>query len=283
MQDDYAFSQVWPLINTIDWDGPAFSVEKSYCLALFSELSYYHITKMETNETRRIKVVPCGAYQTILREGLVVDITTMLRPLDVPEPIIIEGRYTVIFVIPLRNIVIVAIRGTARAYDWLYNLNALPSKRHGLVFHRGFLKEALNQLPDLVTAIESERDDHALAESDPQRQRQRTARRGVAGSDEMLRHPAGEHRTGGNAEHVYFTGYSLGGAVASVCYAVLNRACWLSDGTDNQLPDLVTAIESLGGNAEHVYFTGYSLGGAVASVCYAVLTVPAGYQTVLTT
>ena len=194
MQDDYAFSQVWPLINTIDWDGPAFSVEKSYCLALFSELSYYHITKMETNETRRIKVVPCGAYQTILREGLVVDITTMLRPLDVPEPIIIEGRYTVIFVIPLRNIVIVAIRGTARAYDWLYNLNALPSKRHGLVFHRGFLKEALNQLPDLVTAI-----------------------------------------------------------------------------------------ESLGGNAEHVYFTGYSLGGAVASVCYAVLTVPAGYQTVLTT
>ncbi len=31
---------------------------------------------------------------------------------------------------------------------------------------------------------------------DPQRQRQRTARRGAAGANEKLRRPAGEHRTG---------------------------------------------------------------------------------------
>ena len=43
---------------------------------VLSELAYYHISGMETNESRRVKVVPCGAYQTIIREGLVADLTS---------------------------------------------------------------------------------------------------------------------------------------------------------------------------------------------------------------
>lgn len=182
MHKDYAFAEVWNLVRNVDWDDGAFSTEKAYCLALFSELAYYHISSMETNASGRVKLVPCSAFQRIISERHTFNVAALLSNYDIREPIVIPGKYVVTFAFSIDDIVFVAVRGTERAYDWRFNLNTLPKRRNGLVFHRGFLNEALNQLPELSDALVSLRP---------------------------------------NATRIYFTGHSLGGAVAAIFFSFL--------------------------------------------------------------
>jgi hypothetical protein len=187
MHDDYAFSQAWRLIKGKDWRASEFDLEKAYCLALFAELAYYQITNLETERDGRIKLVPCRAYREIILEKHQNQLGALLSNFDIPEPVVIEGDYVVIHVTRVRNLIFVAVRGTAAAYDWLYNLNAAPKAviidGGRFLFHRGFLTEVNNHLGALVSAMQAD----ASGESP-----------------------------------LYFTGHSLGGAVAGLFNALWN-------------------------------------------------------------
>ena len=139
--------QMWPLINNLDWADDSFSREKAYVCAVFSECAYWCIPRWELDRDGRVKLVPCDAYQELVRsaEATGAIIGEALRKQDFPQPIIIARRYAVAVILPIRPVIIVAIRGTKYLYDWLINLNVAKVTANLVTRRAAFIADSLER------------------------------------------------------------------------------------------------------------------------------------------
>ena len=62
---------------------------------------------------------------------------------DLSQDVSVVRTRSFVAVIPARDLLLIGVRGTQFAYDWLINLNAAKAiDANGERFHRGFLPEA---------------------------------------------------------------------------------------------------------------------------------------------
>jgi hypothetical protein len=185
-------------MHEIDWARVEFDIEKAYCMALLSELAYLNITDEEYDHPYRAELVPCEYHAAAVRHGYRIDFAgeAGLRRAEGLQLIdIIVTKYFVALVLKCyERLIVLSVRGTQFAYDWKLNLDARKDTSQEfifhtsqeLIFHRGFLTEALKLLYHI------ERAPYAA----------------------MF-----EGRT-----PVYFTGHSLGGAVAAICFGICKHS-----------------------------------------------------------
>jgi hypothetical protein len=139
---------LWALLNRgASWPGAAgqFDLVKSAACAIVAHLAYCAIGADEMERRNRAKVVPCGVYQRLIGEPDFDFPEIMRTPIDLPNVEVIRTRYFVAILVPVReDRLIVGIRGTQFAYDWLINLNIAKAQdgHSGNSFHVGFLREA---------------------------------------------------------------------------------------------------------------------------------------------
>lgn len=187
---------LWYLLNYgASWPGVAgeFDLVKSGASAIVAHLAYCAIGADEKEQHNRAKVVPCRVYQKLLAAPD-VDLVAILAGRDFANVGVVRTKFFVAIIIPAKEKLLIGVRGTQFAYDWLINVNFAKARdaATGEYFHAGFLREA----QELASALR-----RYLLERFPA----------------MLQSGA-----------VYVAGHSLGGAVA----ALLNRwetivACYL--------------------------------------------------------
>ena len=183
---------LWPLVGACSWTsyGP-FEQPKAAALGIVAQLAYCHVELSELQQPRRANVVPCEIYRRIVAGGQVVNVVEILRMEDFANTGIVSTRRFVALILPVRELLLVGIRGTQYAYDWYYNLRFQKRRDRilgsGVRFHRGFLAEAGSLAGQLKRYI-----------------RTRYAHKDVA------------------PKTLYLSGHSLGGAIAGI----LNATPW---------------------------------------------------------
>jgi hypothetical protein len=163
-----------------EWDSDGFQLTKAYVMAVFSELAYINMVEYDFEKNDRYKIIPSLTQREMITRRWSIDITAA-------TPSMIDG-YSEVFVINrfvylvyrTTRFVVVAVRGTEFfSFDWLINFNI---KKNG-AYHQGFYEEAQNAVGPLEQAVER----------------------------------AAEERIGPTEiRSVYFTGHSMGGAVAAI-------------------------------------------------------------------
>jgi hypothetical protein len=143
------------MIANQDWKDTAFTIEKAFVCCNLSSLAYENIPEWELRNNSRIKIIPCGAYQEIIRNGVVPDNNALFLSNESGQYFVVNRRYACVTVLVTRNVVFVAIRGTQAAYDWCINFNARKVKIgwHREIYHRGFYKAMLACLDEVTSEI----------------------------------------------------------------------------------------------------------------------------------
>ena len=158
-----------------DFESDEESALKKYISACFSELAYLRRTKYDLPARSRYKVVPSETLDEIRNYDFEIDTESIIRQsLDVGLATLDPGRGFSYSIFSAPYFVVIAVRGTSSARDWLINLYAEPTdlSEHG--YHQGFLNEAQQAVVPLREAVAN----YALP--------------------------------------IYFTGHSLGAAVATI-------------------------------------------------------------------
>jgi hypothetical protein len=166
---------------------------KCAVLGLVAQLAYCSPTEEEKEHPHRARLVPCALYQHLIAQET-INLTAVLADADFQNVAVVSTRRYTALIVPVRNMVLVGIRGTQFAYDWLINLAAIKSRVQlagGLArIHYGFLSEA-NELASRLA--------------------------------QHLNVPRATTRWD-SPTSVYLAGHSLGGAIASI----LNFIPWSS-------------------------------------------------------
>lgn len=161
----------------------------AYTMAILSELAYYNIPDLELDpneniedRNRRIKKVPCHEYQWLLTSGQYEKKKTKVSiKLDEGDEIVEfyswETDRMIVSSFTFTGTTVFAIRGTAKAYDWVINSNGNPYEYKGRTLHTGFYEECLKHVDEFDKFFKTNRK---------------------------------------KVKRVAFTGHSLGGAMAGV-------------------------------------------------------------------
>jgi hypothetical protein len=171
-------SRLYSHINRLsnDWSSDQRARNKAYVFACFSELAYLHLAQHELPRRDRYKIFPSITLRDFIARNIRIDVRVVFPAVGDIEVIeVIETQWFVYVVLKTTRFIVVAVRGTVSLEDWGINLNALKTQAKDGGYHRGFYREAQSVLLALEQAIEQK------------------AERTVP---------------------LYFTGHSLGGAVA---------------------------------------------------------------------
>ena len=159
-----------------DWTSNERTPRKAYIFSCFSELAYLHLAQHELPGHDRYKLFPSFVLREFIRHNIRLDVRSIFSSVgDIPVEVI-ETRWFVYLVMKTTRFAVVAVRGTVSLEDWGINLNALRTGAKNGGFHKGFYGEASAVLHRLEKVVEQ-----------------------MAGRSTLL----------------YFTGHSLGGAVAA--------------------------------------------------------------------
>jgi hypothetical protein len=188
------------LASTIqNWASGELSWEKAHVAALFSKGAYDYIPEFEFENDNRARVIPCSDYRERLLQGDSLPLGDMRQPDDDVAVYTVVSKLIVATIARAApGLIFIAIRGTASLYDLFTDAKVMkvrvPADRRALLkYHRGFFQGAVSC-------------EKAIWE------RVRRLSRGAG--DSIL---------------VYFTGHSLGAAIASILYArsfQLDRGRW---------------------------------------------------------
>src|SRR5688572_1552956 len=139
-------AEAWEAVRSVDWNDPTFDLRKAFLCAVFSELIYRHIPGWEVGDQSRMWMVPCDAYRQIAAKLARSDFNEVLAQSDIFEPTIFSTENIVGSMVSSRGIIIIALRGTAKFYDWLLDADIRrdrwPDPASDLRFHAGFFREA---------------------------------------------------------------------------------------------------------------------------------------------
>ncbi|MBG6119342.1 MULTISPECIES: lipase family protein [unclassified Sphingobium] len=160
-----------------------YSPVRAGAAAIVAHLAYCTVTDEERADVKRATLIPCEAFQQLVRLTESFDIVAALAALDFADPIIVRTRRFVALGLPAGSELHIGIRGTVSAYDWSLNARAWPRRDNclPLYFHGGFLTEASLLAGKLAAAIAA-------------------------------------HRSAPNLERVFLHGHSLGGAIAAILH-----------------------------------------------------------------
>lgn len=184
-------------IKKTNWKEDDFCKIKAFICSCFSELSYSEVTGWELDKNKRVKLFrsfsfyPSLAYEEIIKSGMTSSIVSLLneseefREFEFRAEILISTELVTIIKFMIFGVEIISIRGTGKvyknSYDWLINLDFLRADELfgnvKLAIHKGFLKEADKIFKELKPIL----------------------------IDENL-----------PTTPLYFTGHSLGGALATI-------------------------------------------------------------------
>ncbi|WP_186827124.1 lipase family protein [Shimia ponticola] len=125
-----------------------------------SKIAYLSIPEFERRNLDRVKLVPCEAYQEIVRQGLTVSVSDLTAGADLPIVFEISTRQAVAVGLMQDGILFVTVRGTQKAYDWLTNLDARKTRFSTAcgtsgAAHQGFFAATEEILDRLIEEVSS--------------------------------------------------------------------------------------------------------------------------------
>ncbi|MBX3562539.1 MAG: hypothetical protein KF780_12095 [Sphingomonas sp.] len=178
----------WKDDPRIVWPRPRDPPRLDYLMAFFSQIAYVP-TRFEASNQRGTKVVPSRFFQDLANRGRALDVARLVRdafPQELDMPVrVVSTANSITLIARVKEVVIIASRGTILFHSLLrpsgdvgIDLNAWPIAYGSadVSYHFGFLEEACASLPQIVEA----------------------------------------YRHVGEGLPIYFTGHSLGGALAAV-------------------------------------------------------------------
>lgn len=188
-------SRIRRFFNQINWTDPAFTAEKAYVTAIFSKIAYLHILDFEVRHHPMAKIVPCLTHWELIARGTTHDVREFLNALDLREPdlrdsFVITTRHVVAVGVATQKVIIVSLRGTRilSISDWMADLHVPRATAYvgndEVRFHSGFYLAITDCLLQIAAEVQKRI-------TDPSR-----------------------------TIPVYVVGHSLGGAMASIAFAL---------------------------------------------------------------
>ncbi len=141
------------LLNQASWPGNrgAFDILKNGASSIVAHLAYCAIGADERERRNRAKVVPCRVFQDLLVGEDFDFIETLRLDVDFQDVQVVRTKFYVAVVIPKNQFLLIGIRGTQFAYDWLINVRIGKGRGpNGEYLHAGYLREA-KELASLLT------------------------------------------------------------------------------------------------------------------------------------
>lgn len=199
------------LADQEDWNDQSFSLKKAQVCAELSSIVYEDVQEYELKKASRIHLFASETYRGLIANRTVNSILDGLDEAKLDARFfVVRGRYALVLGTILKDVVILAIRGTVfrQLWDWKANIDAEKYYVHGSplfhllsygyvgfddqFFHRGFFESIIPQFESI---------------SDQIKQRQNS----------------------GNDLKVVWTGHSLGGAMAAIGYAIHGSKIWQAE------------------------------------------------------
>ena len=151
-------STIWDYFNQLNavWGDDARDERKAYMFACLSEIAYLYMTDRELEQDSRLRLyVPSQAGQLLHRHHARFTLAALGRAADLGDIRVIQSRRFAFFVLRIRDMVVITVRGTVMTdwRDWFADLNALKIAAPQGFYHRGFFDEANDKLADLVDAV----------------------------------------------------------------------------------------------------------------------------------
>lgn len=175
--------EIWTRYNSCNWNHSEFSKEKAYLCSLFSNLAYEHLPSFELNQNSRVKIIPSENYQRKFLAKEAFSIAGALEEMDLADNFIIEGENLIIIGVRIRQTLFITIRGTQSLNDFLVDIDFVK------VYHQS-MKYMFHS--GFLSASYRERSD-------------------------LLNHLSRYSNC-----DIYFTGHSLGGAIAAITFNLLS-------------------------------------------------------------
>lgn len=149
-----------------DWKCADATPGKAFVAALMASAAYLEIRDFELDQSGRVKLVPCLAYQELAarRQGVAVweylRRTSLGDEESMAEPVIVVTERLVAVVQKMSNVIFVALRGTRffHGSDWRDDLKIAFSGRlvgtTPICFHRGFHDAVVECLPEVGRTLQ---------------------------------------------------------------------------------------------------------------------------------
>ena len=165
------------------WSANEREPAKAFALSCFAQLSYMKLSRYDVEASDRYDFIPSEHLDDLIQLRQGVDLQQAFAEADLPF-LVVERPFFTYLATYRGDFAIVAVRGTAKASEWLTNLNAqkIGGGDAEPDYHPGFMREAWDGMIEL------------------------RAKLGAA-----LERP-----------HLYFTGHSLGGAIAALLAPRMN-------------------------------------------------------------
>lgn len=166
-----------------NWGANAREPAKAFALSCFAQLSYMRLSRYDVEASDRYDFIPSQHLDDLIRTRQSVALEQVFAEADLPL-LVVERPFFTYLATYRSNFAIVAVRGTAKASEWLTNLNAqkIGGDEAEPDHHPGFLREAWDGMIELRAKLGP-----ALDQT-----------------------------------HLYFTGHSLGGAIAALLAPRMN-------------------------------------------------------------
>ncbi len=151
------WSSFWNIFHSTNWRDRSFDIQQAYICCVVASLAYAVIPELELRANSRFKVlVPSQLFQVLFAQRMSASKTELGR-LDALTPFIIPGELTVVVGMRFRDILFVGVRGTAKFYDIISDIDVRRVSVETGMVHRGFFMAANESIKELRQHVSDER------------------------------------------------------------------------------------------------------------------------------